>query len=141
MSRVERPTAELSLVLICGAIGAIWDSLLVNTGWIQYPSGYVISTGAPYWIVAMWMLFATTLNVALSWLQGRLFLAILFGLLGGPSAYYGAQQLGAFSLASPLIVTLTILGVYWSVACPVALSLARKWGAVTLATAELQREG
>jgi hypothetical protein len=34
---------------------------------------------APVWIVAMWALFATTLNVSMSWLKGRPWLAAAFG--------------------------------------------------------------
>ena len=64
-AHANSPRNELLLMLSAGIIGAVWDSLLVYAGWLQYPSGTLIDNTAPHWIVAMWMLFATTLNVSL----------------------------------------------------------------------------
>ena len=44
-------------------------------GWLAYPSGTFIAGLAPYWIVGMWMLFATTLNITFRWLHERMWLA------------------------------------------------------------------
>ena len=129
LSRVERPSVELSLVLICGAIGAIWDSLLVNTGWIQYPSGYVISTGAPYWIVAMWMLFATTLNVSLRWLRSSVLLAALLGFIGGPLSYYTGAKLGGVIFVNSSAALLA-LAIGWAVLMPILMSLSVRFDGV-----------
>ena len=64
-------------------------------GWLEYPSGILLSNTAPHWIVAMWVLFASTLNVSLRWLRGRWALATLLGAVAGPLAYYGGAGLGA----------------------------------------------
>ena len=91
--RAPDPGAELKLIGAAVAIGAVWDSLLVWQGWLAYPSGMVLPFAAPYWIVIMWALFATTLNVSLRWLKGRWLHAFLFGAIGGPLAYsYWAGQ-------------------------------------------------
>lgn len=121
--RAERPRAELALVAACGAIGGVWDSLLVATGWVAYPSGMLLPFAAPYWIVAMWMSFATTLNVSMAWMKGRTWLAAAFGLLGGPLAYYTGEKLGGIILAEP-VAALAALGVGWAVMMPLLLALA-----------------
>lgn len=54
----------------------------------------------PIWILALWLGFATTLNVSLAWMQGKTITAVLFGAVGGPLAYLGAQKLGAVVLPS-----------------------------------------
>ena len=42
----------------------VFDTLLVWLGWFTYSSGTLIAGTAPHWMVALWMLFATTLNLS-----------------------------------------------------------------------------
>lgn len=131
LSRAKRPTAELTLILVCGAIGAVWDSILVYVGWIAYPSGTFIANAAPYWIIAMWMLFATTLNVSLRWLKSSRILAALTGLVGGPMSYYTGAKLGGVVLVDPF-AALTALGLGWALLMPVLLFLADRFNGITI---------
>ena len=124
VTRAARPRAELVLVLIAAGIGALWDSGLSALGWIFYPSGVLIEGAAPYWIVAMWMLFATTLNSSLAWLRRNLPLAAAFGALGGPLAYLGGAKLGALTFGAQE-AALVALALGWAVATPLLLRLAR----------------
>ena len=124
LARAARPGAELVLVLIAAGVGALWDSGLSALGWIRYPSGVLIEGTAPYWIVAMWMLFATTLNASLAWLRRNLPLAAVFGALGGPLAYLGGAKLGALTLAAQ-DAALVALALGWAVLTPLLLRLAR----------------
>ena len=66
------PHREFALIILTGAIGMAWDSVLVTAGWLAYPTGNFVAGLAPYWILGMWMLFATTLNVTFRWLRSRL---------------------------------------------------------------------
>jgi len=124
LTRAARPRAEIGLVLIAAGIGALWDSGLSALGWIRYPSGVLIEGAAPYWIVAMWMLFATTLNVSLAWLRRNLPLAAVFGALGGPLAYLGGAKLGALTFGAQE-AALVALALGWAVLTPLLLRLAR----------------
>jgi hypothetical protein len=101
LSRAHRPAREFMLLAVVGALGAVWDSLLVAAGWLSYPSGTLLPNTAPYWIVAMWVLFASTLNVSLRWLRGRWPLAALLGALGGPLAYYAGAGLDGVFVTAP----------------------------------------
>ena len=82
-------------------MGLVFDSLLVTVGWLEYPNGMFAPVVAPYWILSMWVLFATTLNVSLAWLHGRYTLAAVFGAIGGPLSYLAGARLGAVTLAEP----------------------------------------
>ncbi len=118
--RAIKPVKELSLIGIAMFIGLIWDSILVQQGWLNYTSGTFIEGAAPYWIVIMWGLFATTLNISLHWLKDRIFLAIIFGAIAGPLAYYAGQRLGAVHFISHFNA-LTALSIGWAVFTPVLI--------------------
>ena len=67
--RAPVPKTELKLVFLALALGLVFDSMLVWQGWLQYSSGIVLRNVAPYWIVSLWGLFATLLNVSLRWMR------------------------------------------------------------------------
>jgi hypothetical protein len=139
LSRVIEPRRELTLILAAAGIGALWDSTLAALDWIQYPNGILIDGTAPVWMIALWMLFATTLNVSLAWLKPRLLLAVAFGAVGGPLAYLGGAKLGAlvFVHETPALVALA-LG--WGVLTPVLLLLARRYDGLLAANAGYGQE-
>ncbi len=122
--------AELMLILSCAAIGAAFDSVLVAFGWVRYPSGMFSEFAAPFWIVTMWMLFATTLNVSMRWLRKRPGLASACGLVGGPVTYLGGQALGGIVLLDPLAALLA-LGIGWAAMMPVLLRLSAMFDGFT----------
>lgn len=128
---VERAVPELMLVLACGLVGSIWDSVLVSSGWVAYPSGMLLPGLAPYWIVAMWMLFATTLNRSLGWLKGRPLLAILFGAVGGPASYFAGEKLGGIVLVDTT-AALTALAIGWGAMMPALLAIAGRYNGVSV---------
>ncbi len=121
----HRPGTELVLLLLAGLIGLLWDSALVALGWLSYPSGILVPGTAPYWIVAMWVLFATTLNVSLGWLKGRYLMAILLGGIGGPLAYYAGFKLGGVNFQS-IELGLGAQAIGWAVLMPLLTVLAER---------------
>jgi hypothetical protein len=128
--RARRPMPELRLVLYAMLLGLVADSLLLATGWLRYPSGLWLPGLAPYWIVAMWALFATTLNLSLGWLRGRPLLAALTGAIGGPLSYLAGQKLGGIELLAPL-PALVALALVWAVAMPLLAWLALRCDGVS----------
>ena len=83
----------------------------------------LIEGTAPYWIVAIWALFAITLNVSMRALRDRLWLGALLGLVGGPAAYYSGAKLGALTLVQAL-PALAALALGWALVTPLLLTLA-----------------
>ena len=122
----NQPSRELQLIAVAAAIGALWDSLLVALGWLTYPSGTLIIGTAPHWIIAMWIMFATTLNVSLRWLKQRWVLAAVLGAIAGPLAYYAGHELGGVQFADPGMA-LAALGVGWAVIMPLLVALSDRF--------------
>ena len=125
LRQAERPDLELGLVVACGVLGAWFDSILAATGWVSYPSGQFAPILAPYWIVGMWMLFATTLNRSMSWLKGRLVLATVMGAIAGPMSFFAGSKLGGIVFESPLAATVA-LSIGWAALMPVVMTLAER---------------
>lgn len=120
------PRAELLLLVVAAIIGGAWDSLLVTLGWLVYPSGTLIAGTAPYWLVAMWIAFATTFNVSLRWFKQHLLLAALFGAVGGPLAYFAGERLGGVVFSSyPAALGALALG--WTLLMPLLLLIADRF--------------
>ena len=77
----------------------------------------LLSFAAPYWIVAMWALFATTVNLSLRWLKGRLWLALILGAIGGPLAYFAGYRFGAVTFLEST-TALILLSLGWALWTP-----------------------
>jgi hypothetical protein len=122
---------ELSLILSVVGIGAIWDSLLVYAGWLQYPSGTLVNGTAPHWIIAMWALFATTLNVSLRWLKERPLPGALLGAIAGPAAYFAGYKLGGVQFTDFPTAMLAI-GLGWAVLMPLLMYLSNRFDGKTV---------
>ena len=119
------PAAEGLLVIAAALVGVAWESALVLAGLLEYQAGSWIPGLAPYWIVAMWVLFATTLNVGLRWLRRSTLLAVAAGAIGGPLAFAAGASTGAVVLVSP-VATLVSIGVGWAVLLPLLVKLAER---------------
>jgi hypothetical protein len=125
LSRAADPRREVALIAAAGVLGLVFETLLVQSGWVRFDSGMLVAGVAPYWMVALWAIFATTLNVSLRVLRSRLGLAAALGAVGGPAAYYGGAQLGALELATAGAALMTIAA-GWAVFVPALLGAARR---------------
>jgi hypothetical protein len=119
------PLNELLLVIMTGMIGAAVDSVMISAGWLSYPSGTLASGFSPYWIVAMWMLFATTFNVSFRWLRSRMLLATAMGAISGPLSYYFGAKFGAVTLNN-FSASMVALAIGWGALVPGLLLLAKQ---------------
>jgi len=126
LARAAQPGRELVLVAAAAVLGALFDTLLVWAGWIRFGSGTLLAGTAPYWMVALWAIFATTLNVSLRSLRARLGLAALLGAVGGPAAYYAGARLGALEFAAAG-AALAAIGIGWAILAPALLGAARRF--------------
>ena len=122
----RRAGVELRLMVCAVLLGLAGDSLLLATGWIAYPNGEWLPGVAPYWIISLWALFATTLNVSMRWMSGRYLLAALFGAVGGPLSYLAGARLGAMSFVDT-VPALATLAIGWGVAMPLLMWLAARF--------------
>ena len=125
-----QPAQEAKLIVLALLIGALWDSVLVMLGWIVYSAGTLVAGAAPHWILALWALFATALNVSMRWLKQRLWLAVLLGAVCGPLSYWGALRLGAVQFVDPLRIVIA-LALGWGLIMPALMLLSRRYDGMT----------
>lgn len=121
-ARFDRGLAALFAAAF--ALGWALDWAVMASGAMAYPEQARLLTPVPLWMPCMWLSFATTLTLSLGWLRGRFMLGVLFGLIGGPAAYYTGMKLGAVELTGPLSRALLIIAVEWAIAMPLLLLLA-----------------
>ncbi len=139
LKQALRPKPESTLVVCVLAMGLVWDSALVNMEVLKYNYGILHSKLAPHWIMAMWALFATTLNLSLNWLKGRWTLTVLFGAAGGPLAYWLGSRLGAVEIVNPN-QGLVFLALGWSLLMPAMVGLSRKFNGMQLVLTDPEKK-
>jgi hypothetical protein len=126
-------------VLAAGAFAVAADQVLIRLGGVEYTGLREGALLGPAWIVALWMVFATTVKVSLGWLRGRVGLAAALGIVGGIGSYAGGRRLGvaAFDLTRP--ETLLALVAVWGVGVPLLLHAAEVGRVLRRAAARVGR--
>jgi len=127
LASAPQPGREAALIALCAVAGALFETLLVRGGWVRYDTAATFLDGAaPVWMIMLWAMFATTLNVSLRTLRDHVALAALLGLVGGPLAYYGGVRLGAIAFPD-VAAALVAIGIGWAILAPAVLCLARRF--------------
>jgi hypothetical protein len=126
-----RPEQEARLVALACAIGFAIETAAVWLGNVAYPSGQPIAWLAPYWMVALWGLLAIALNVTMRWLKPRLWLAALFGAVGGPMSFVGGVKLGGASFVHETAALVTMAAV-WAVLMPALVWASNRFDGVAV---------
>ena len=115
--------ADGLLILIAIIIGIIHDSSLSYFNFIFYMYDFNINY-SPIWIIGLWVSFALTINHSLTWLKEKKVLQVIFGLIGGPLAYFAGEKLGAIQLVNEHAIY--ILAISWAIATPVLFKFQKK---------------
>ena len=122
--------AELQLICAALLIGVTFDQIALSTHLIDYVhhgwgENSINAMLVPTWILALWVGFATSLNVSLRWMHDRYLIAVIFGAVGGPLAYMAASRLGAVTLNST--ASYIMLSVGWAMITPLLLRISAKF--------------
>jgi len=112
---------EALLVVAIGGFGFLVDTAQASAGLYAFTHTSVTPWLCPPWMVALWMIFATTLNGAMGWLTGSYRLAAALGALCGPASYAAGARLGAIELSANTLVSLGGIAVVWGLALPALL--------------------
>lgn len=123
--RVTNFRTEFYLVLAALLIGFVWESLLLSQQWLAYAGDSLGSSLAPYWLVIMWGLFATTINISMAWMKDRWLLAMVMGAIFGPMAFIAGEKLGAVEFIDNQR-GLIALSLGWAVLMPLILWIAKR---------------
>jgi len=119
--------AELKLLLIALGFGLVFESLLVIFELAHYSSGMLHSALAPYWMILLWPLFASTLNVSMAWMKNLAPLLIaLLGALLAPFAYFAGAGMQAV-VFEDVFLSLSMIALGWSILLPVLVLSAKQF--------------
>jgi hypothetical protein len=118
LRQVPDKSAALRVVLQVGLLGTIVDSGLGYLGVLQFRDSLITSWLCPPWLIAMWMIFATTLRSSLGWLAGRYWAAAVLGGIFGPVSYCAGREFGSLSLGGNVWLAVAALSALWAVLMP-----------------------
>ena len=122
---IDKRWQELQLAAAALAIGVAVDSALQYVSVIDF-YGWALWGVSPFWLWALWVLFAMTLNASLSFLKDQpLWLSGAAGLLFGPLTYYAGAKLGAASFDASVTHVLA-LALAWMLALPAMVMVATR---------------
>lgn len=105
---------DFILLIALSAAGFLIDTFFLRAGLLSYHSPNPWFGGiAPFWVVCLHAIFATSINHSLAWLKGRTYLDAILGAGGIAWTYFAGARLGAidFTLSPPL--ALAIIGGVW----------------------------
>jgi hypothetical protein len=112
---------ETRLILLAGLFGFAVDTWQAWAGLFAFANTSAAPWLSPPWMIALWMLFASTLNASMSWLAGRYGAGAVLGAIFGPASYWAGARLGAIDLADPRVWSLLGIAAVWAVAMPALL--------------------
>lgn len=121
-----RPFQEALFLVLLTVLGWLWESLLWRLDLLDYTGTTGLEAMAPYWMAALWLNFATTVNFSLGWLQARPVLAACLGAVGGPLAFLAGEKLGAVNFPDTFRA-MAAIGLGWLVLTPAMMLAARTW--------------
>jgi hypothetical protein len=123
----ENRRGEVKLLLVAGLLGFLVDTTFVAGGLFTPLQHLFPRPFSPPWMICLWLNFAATLNVSMAWLRGRYMLAMVFGAIGGPLAYYSGAKLGATE-ALPTATGMLLLAIGWGIMTPLLVWLTNIFG-------------
>ena len=117
-------TQDIRLALLALLLGILIDTALQQLAVIEF-YGWALGPLSPFWLWALWLMFALTLNSSLAFLkhQPRITCAAL-GLVLGPLTYMAGANLGAAAW-TPSFVSVAWLCGAWMIAMPLLVSAAQ----------------
>ena len=117
---------KLDLVLISGVvlIGLIVDTFMGTLGVLVYPSGKIYP---PFWMVTLWLLFATTIPWSLHWLVCKKYWFVLFSAIGGPLSYFIGVKISPVSFGFDMISSLILLAAIWTTVGFTIYEISGRW--------------
>ncbi len=114
---------EARFIAIAGAFGFAVDTALASAGLFSFAGASLSRAVSPPWMVALWMLFATTLGSSMAWIGGRPALAACLGAVFGPLSYAAGARLGAITVTSESMLPFAGIAVAWAATMPALMRL------------------
>jgi hypothetical protein len=114
---------EALVITTVAVLGFCVDTLQTVLGVLAFGDGGSTAWVPPLWLLALWVIFATTLRVSFGWLAGRDALAATLGAVVGPLSYWAGVRLGAAAFPN-MTLSFVALAFEWALMLPLAVWLA-----------------
>jgi len=116
---IKNKLKEFLLIVASVIAGFCVETMLIKFYVLRYASPNAVWPGyAPFWVLGLYALFATTINHSLAWLRPLQFVAALFGFLGAILSYSAGEYLGAVEFVIPRGGSVMAVGIFWFVLMP-----------------------
>lgn len=116
--RAAEMMKEIQLLMFALIIGFAFESIVTLQGLAQYSHGQPLTAIAPFWMILMWPLFATTLNLSMRWLKNLApLLTAVIGAIFAPLAYYAGNRLGAVTYDN-IMLSMSVIAIAWALLLP-----------------------
>ena len=123
---------EASVIATVGAIGFAIDTMLALVGIFVFdPRTSNSSWLCPIWLVAIWMMFGSTLTASLAGLAARTAIASIAGAIVGPLSYIAAAKMDALAIPGRVAPRVATIALIWAVVFPGLLRFANSRGNLT----------
>ncbi|MDX2289279.1 MAG: DUF2878 domain-containing protein [Hyphomicrobiaceae bacterium] len=126
LARSPSSRPEVLLAVSAVVIGAAVETALAAATAVSPAASGPWPPFPPFWLLALWAVFATLLNVTLRPLCPHIVLQVCLGCLFVPLSYYAGDALGALTLLAPVATSLGLVGLAWAFALPLLMALARR---------------
>ena len=138
--RAAIPKQELYLVLIALVLGFVFESVMTLAGINRYSSGIIITDFAPYWMVLLWGIFATTINVSMRWISALPLIWVgVAGAVMAPLSYLAGERMQAVEFSNTALA-LSGIALGWAVLLPLLVFTARFYNGYTDKTVATEEE-
>lgn len=125
-----RPQEEAKLIAVALVLGTLFEILAAQFGLLSYTSGQLWVQGPAYWVIALWGVLASGVNVTMRWFKPRPLVATLMGAVGAPLTFYSGVNLGAgqFVREGPALLLVALL---WAIAMPLLILVGNRFDGFT----------
>lgn len=113
-------------ILLAGLIGFGVEAIKKSTGLVIYQADVPGGLMPPIWMIALWLLFISTLTASLGWLRGRYLLSFALGAVFGPLSYLAGEGLGAITLPHPPLFSIMAFAMTWAIVLPILAWMANQ---------------
>lgn len=119
---------EWRLLFTFLVLGVVIDGTLFQIG--VFSSNVTLleqATLPPIWLLCLWVCVGSLFPHSLAFLRSRYVLSALMGAVGPTMSYFAGANLAGIRLAEPLLSTLFIVAIIWSLVLPLGVWLCGKW--------------
>jgi hypothetical protein len=132
---------ELKLLTLALSFGLVFESLLVNFQLAHYSNGMLLPGLAPYWMILMWPLFASTLNLSMAWMKNLApFVVAILGAILAPFAYFAGAGMQAV-VFDDVFLSLSIIAIGWAILLPLLVLAAGRFNGYAMVKQTLTLQG